>query len=150
MVPLLPFLVLPLGVLLEKGRAWIIALFGVLLPLSIVIQILGVALDFNPYLAALANSGQPDLYIWNPAASPLLEHWKQLWQPGTSTIRSLSLDQLGFRPLAGHLISGLVVGLFMISGLWLCKIATTSPLTGPSSQYPYTPSGTGRRPLFKE
>jgi hypothetical protein len=72
LVPLLPFLVLPLGVLLQKGRTWVIVLFIVLLPISVVVQMLGVAIDFNPYLASLANSPgkAPDVYIWSPDASP--------------------------------------------------------------------------------
>ncbi len=123
LVPLLPFLILPLGVLLQKGRVWVAVLFCGLLPVAIVVQMLGVALDFNTYLASIANNPAlaPDVYIWSPEASPLLKHWSYFWQSSVNnTIRSLTLDQLGFRPRLGQLITVLMALLFAVSGALLC------------------------------
>jgi len=125
LVPLLPMLVLPLGALLAqpaaRKRGWLILLFGLLLPLGIVVQMLGVALDANTYMIALANNPAlpADYYIWNFSASPLLEHWSHLWQAPYNQIRGLTLDQLGFRPAIGFTISLLVTILLIISGISL-------------------------------
>ncbi|MEI6043317.1 MAG: hypothetical protein WCS37_02885 [Chloroflexota bacterium] len=128
LVPLLPFLILPLGHLLQKHWRWVIVLFGFLLPLAMVVQILGVALDFNTYLATLSNNA--DSYIWSIEASPLINHWMRLGEPSNNLIRSLTLEQVGFRPFVGHLVTWVGLILFVISGLLLCLsyLKATKPL----------------------
>jgi hypothetical protein len=51
-----------------------------------------------------------------------LNHWNRLWDGANNTIRSLTLEQLGFRPLVGHLITWLWLALFVAGGAVLCLV----------------------------
>ncbi len=83
LAPLMPFLVLLLGVWLERtwrdpsarlARAGVVAVAG----LSVAVQVLGLSVDFNMYLRTLLNqrpelgAGIAYLTVDNPAYSPLL------------------------------------------------------------------------------
>ncbi len=118
LVPLLPFLVLPLGVLFQKSRVWTGILFMILLPLGIIVQMLGVAIDFNTYMSVVGNN--PDAYVWNPADSPILKHWQQFGYGAYNQIRALTLDQLGFKRNIGLILSSLIIFLLVASGTMLC------------------------------
>jgi hypothetical protein len=122
LVPLLPFLVLPLGTLLQKSRFWIGVLFVGLLPLAVLVQMLGVAIDVNLYMIAISNNPalSPDGFVWKPEASPLVDHWSKLSQPIYNMVRALTLEQLGFPLKLGRIISLSIVLLFGLSGLSLC------------------------------
>lgn len=60
LVPILPFLVLPIGILLESKVGWWLLIPFV--PLSILLQILGVGIDYNYYTTTIPTALQ--LYDW--------------------------------------------------------------------------------------
>lgn len=78
LVPLMPFLVLPLGALLERPgwRRGLIAL----LALSIGVNLLGILVDFNIYINDLTRGdiGRERIYLYQPAYSPIVAHLRML------------------------------------------------------------------------
>ncbi len=121
LVPLMPFLVLPLGVLLN-ARAARRALF-VLLALSIGVNLLGILVDFNTYINALTQGdmAREAIYLYQPAYSPILAHLRML---DLTHIPIVSFDladpQFGFLEPWAALVSVSFVVLLASSalGLW--------------------------------
>ncbi len=75
LVPLLPFLMLPLTVIVDCGsREYKIALGGLFL-LGMIVQFLGSIIDFNDVILALMRSEvtEPEL-IWNPVWNAVVQH----------------------------------------------------------------------------
>ncbi len=107
LVPLMPFLVLPLGVLLRQ-RAWRLVIGLGLLPLSLFVNALGILVDFNTYINQIAGDdlSRAAIYLFQPAYSPLVAHLQQL-NFGNVPIVSFALDrpQIGFGQPAATLIS---------------------------------------------
>jgi hypothetical protein len=97
LVPLMPLLILPLGVLLER-RAWRRVIVLALLPLSLAVNLLGILVDFNAYLAEIAGSdmAREQIYLHQPAYSPILQH---LWRLDLRHVPIVSFDLA--RPLIG-------------------------------------------------
>jgi hypothetical protein len=122
LVPLMPFLILPLGVLLGR-RAWRIAIGGVLLPLSILVNLLGILVDFNTYIDELTRGdmGREAIYLFQPAYSPILAHIVRL-DLSTAPIVSFDLANpaIGFPAPWATAISASFVILLMLTafGLW--------------------------------
>jgi hypothetical protein len=122
LVPLMPFLVLPLGVLLERrGWRWIIGVL--LLPLSVAVNLLGILVDFNVYLSEFTRGvlAREQLYLWQPVHSPLLAHMQQLDLSEAPIVSfQLSRSDIGFSEPAATLLSiGMIVlVLGALVGLW--------------------------------
>lgn len=121
LVPLMPFLTLPLGVLLPL-QSWrrIIAL---LLPLSLAVNLLGILVDFNSYLSEITRGemAREQIYLWQPAASPILAHIRRFDpQHIPIVIFDLSRSDIGFPAPAARLIPvGIVLVLVgAVAVLW--------------------------------
>jgi hypothetical protein len=102
LVPLLPFIVLSLGPLLRASRAARLAF----VPLALAgmgVALLGVLVDFNPYLAGLmveypgerVGTENPGIYF-DPALSPILAHARFLLAGEHSSVITFDLERLGF------------------------------------------------------
>jgi hypothetical protein len=122
LVPLMPFLVLPLGVLLER-RSWRWIIGAGLLPLSVAVNMLGILVDFNIYLSEFTRGvvAREQLYLWQPMHSPLLAHLQRLDLSEAPIVSfQLSRSDIGFPEPAATLLSIgmilLVLGAF--AGLW--------------------------------
>jgi hypothetical protein len=122
LVPLMPFLILPFGVLLMQRRwQWIIG--AALLPLSIGINMLGVLVDFNPYLADITQGShaREQIYLWQPLASPILEHIRRLDFSAVPIISfHLSRSDIGFPERVAGMLSTSILVLIVgsLAGLW--------------------------------
>ncbi len=124
LVPLMPFWVLALGMLvMHRGGA---ALIAALLPLALATNALGILVDFNAYLRDL-TAGDPQreiVALYQPAYAPLLAHLHRL-DPATIPIVSFALDSptVGFPPTVAPLISCAVVLLILAALLRLWRAA---------------------------
>lgn len=123
LVPLMPFLVLPLGTLLER-RTWRLIIGLVLLPLSLFVNALGILVDFNTYINQIAGNDldRATIYLFQPAYSPLVAHLQQLDLHNVPIVSfALGRPQIGFREPAAAIISwgfvaltcGAAAGLFL-------------------------------------
>jgi hypothetical protein len=112
MVPVLPFAVLMLGVLLQKSRLWVIVLFVGLLPVSVFVQMAGIMIDFNTHLGEVTKfqPGWDANYNWIPSLSPLRYHFVNMWNGDINVVRGLTLEQLGLNRRGG---------LIFTTGAWL-------------------------------
>lgn len=118
LVPILPFLILPLGAVWPGGtvkRGSLIALAMV----SIAVQFLGVAVDFNQYMA-LVNDLTKLHFI--PEHSPLLGHLRLLLA-GELDLSAGDLTSLGFPQFVVHLFHGLCLTLVAGAGVALWRTA---------------------------
>jgi hypothetical protein len=129
LVPLLPFLVLPLGVLLAR-QVWRRIIFFGLFPLSVAINLLGVLVDFNDYLSEITRGSfaREQIYLWQPAYSPILAHIRRL-DPDTIPIVSFQLSRpdIGFAEPGATLISLSIALLLLISLAALWRSVRRSP-----------------------
>jgi len=122
LVPLMPFLTLMLGVLLER-RAWRYAIGALLLPLSIGVNLLGILVDFNTYIAELTRGelSREAIYLYQPAFSPIVAHLRRL-DLGNIPIVSFDLSdpQIGFPQPWAALVSASFVALLVVAalGVW--------------------------------
>lgn len=111
LVPLLPFLVLLLGMLMER-RCWQRRILIALLPLALVVNLCGILVDFNPYLIETTHGEEEReaIYLYQPAYSPLWAHWQRI-DPAHIPIVSFDLSNpaVGFPPWAAPLLSWGVV-----------------------------------------
>jgi hypothetical protein len=122
LVPLMPFLVLPLGVLLYEQR-WRVVIGLVLLPLSLFMNALGIMVDFNSYLSEITQGdmSREAIYLWQPAHSPILAHIRRLDMHNVPIVSfHLSRSDIGFpEPVATMLSIGVVCLLLgALVGLW--------------------------------
>jgi hypothetical protein len=122
LVPILPFAILSVGVLLQQSRRWIAFICVGLFPLSLVVQILGVAFDFNVYTNSVTqgNPALDHLYIFDLDKSPLIAHWKMLSDSSAYTIRSLTLEAVGLNSATAQNLSPILVGLLPIATIFIC------------------------------
>jgi hypothetical protein len=122
LVPLMPFLVLASGVLLER-HSWR-ALVGLLLvPLSVVLNLLGILVDFNDYLAEITRGIQAReaIYLYEPAHSPILAHLARLNLADVPIVSfNLSQPGVGFPEWAAPFLSCMLVVLLVgaVAGVW--------------------------------
>jgi hypothetical protein len=122
LTPLMPFLVLPLGTLLRR-RPWQSLIIGLLLPLSLAVNMMGILVDFNVYIRDITRGirAREMIYLFQPAYSPLLGHLKH-FDPTTIPIVSFDLYQshTGFPHDAAPLVSASFVLLTAgaLVGLW--------------------------------
>ncbi len=124
LVPLMPFLVLPLGVLLAaRFWRWMIGL--VLLPLSIMVNVLGILVDFNGYLSTITQGdmAREQIYLWQPAYSPVLAHIRRLDLSDVPIVSfQLSRSDIGFSEPVATVLSGILIIGVLISAFWLGHI----------------------------
>ncbi len=129
LVTILPFAALPLAPALEAAarRRGVAIALGTLAALSLVVQILGVAVNFNLYLEEVyARLG---LYhpatLFNPAYSPLLRQWAYL--------RLANLDLAWARVVAGgaqQAAGALVVAFLLLLVVLLAGLALRTAWRG--------------------
>jgi hypothetical protein len=122
LVPLMPFLTLLLGVLLER-RGWRAIILYLLFPLSLAVNMLGIMVDFNEYLSEITRGdmAREQIYLWQPAHSPILAHIRQLDLQDVPIVSfALSRPDVGFSEPAATLISAGMVLLLVgaLAGLW--------------------------------
>jgi hypothetical protein len=122
LVPLMPFLVLVAGVLLEQ-RGWRAAMLYLLFPLSLAVNLLGIMVDFNKYLSEITRGdmAREQIYLWQPAYSPLVAHIQRLDMQDMPIVSfALSRPDIGFSEPAATLISAGMVLLLVgaLAGLW--------------------------------
>jgi 4-amino-4-deoxy-L-arabinose transferase-like glycosyltransferase len=84
LLPTLPFAVLCLAPILDRAwsRRWVVVLFGVLVGLSVLIQVLGVLFSYLPYtgyLIAAFSEPIPRWVIADPLLSPVVGHLALVW-----------------------------------------------------------------------
>ncbi|NJN68746.1 MAG: hypothetical protein HC884_19610 [Chloroflexaceae bacterium] len=122
LTPLMPFLVLSLGSLLRR-RPWQYLIVGMLLPLSLMVNMMGILVDFNVYIREVTGgiSTREMIYLFQPEYSPILGHLRYL-DLKTIPIVSLDLHQqhTGFPEPAATFVSACLVLLTAGSlvGLW--------------------------------
>ena len=138
LVPCLPFAILALGVLLQRSRKWVGIIWLVLFPLSLFVQILGVAPDFNVYTNAVThgNPALDHLYIFDLDKSPLLAHLKMLRHGDLYTIRSLTPGKVGLNMDTAANFSPTIISLAIISAILVCYNYLTSRTRVTSSKQP--------------
>ncbi len=129
LVPSLPFLCLFLAPVVEwalhPGRWWAMVLLVVLVLVSSLMQVLGVAVDFNQYLLQLyqrgLDSGQINFQV---ELSPILGHWALLRNAMAAAGSAGQLDLAWARDLVGgidglRLLWPLLLCLAALLGWWL-------------------------------
>jgi hypothetical protein len=134
LVPLIPFLLLPLGAYMNTARFFLLLALVWLISLLVVLP--GVWVDFNDYIInSIAGSYANESRLWfYPWQSPIVGHW-QYWLTG----RSLSLmgysrvsDFIGL-PINNRLYFALTGSGFLVSFLLLslsCLKANRQTITG--------------------
>jgi hypothetical protein len=98
LVPLMPFLTLMLGVLIERP-IWRRIIFLVLLPLSLAVNLLGILVDFNGYIIDITHGdiNREAIYLFQPAYSPILGHLRRLDLSSVPIVSfSLGRTEIGF------------------------------------------------------
>jgi hypothetical protein len=122
LVPLLPFGVLALGVLLQKSRTWVVLIFCGLFPLAVFVQMLGVAVNFNTHLINVTQGipGWDANYIFIPHYSPLRGNFELFWNPANNVIRALTLEQLGLNHRMAKVFTFGAWGSFILSLFMIC------------------------------
>lgn len=98
LVPTLPFLILPLGALWPGGIARHVSLLALTI-ISVFVQFLGVAIDFNQYMLVI-NDLTKLLFI--PEYSPLIGHLQLLLGGGEFDLSAGDLVALGLPQFAVH------------------------------------------------
>jgi hypothetical protein len=96
-IPIIAVALLPLGTLLNEGKAWAWRMTWLLGALGVIIQLPGVLLDKGVYISylnvqtkdALGRSciwHTEDLYKWHPQYSPIIGQWQRFLDPSTYTL----------------------------------------------------------------
>jgi hypothetical protein len=132
LVPLMPFLVLPLGVLLARPL-WRKLIGLVLLPLSVAVNLLGIVVDFNTYIIELTHGdmAREPIYLYQPAFSPILAHLERLDLANLPIVSfALGSPEIGFPQPWATLVSASFVALLVSAalGLWRSLSAPTRNL----------------------
>ena len=102
LVPVLPFVVVSLGTILRQSHAARIAVWPFALA-GLVVALLGVLVDFNPYLADLMvqhpgrriGTEDPGVYF-DPALSPIIAHVRFLLNGEHWSVVTFDMERLGF------------------------------------------------------
>ncbi len=121
-MPVLPFAVLAMGTLLEKGRGWVAIIFVGLLPVAIFVQMLGVGVNFNTHLANVTHflPGWDADYNFIPAFSPIRGNFELFWKPENNVIRALTLEQIGLNARMAKVFTAGAWAGFILSTFMLC------------------------------
>ncbi len=79
LLPIIPFLILPMGLFIEEKRGFKKAILSVLFLFSIFVQIVGISVDFNAYIKITRKLYNSDLpIVFYPEISPVAGHTKIL------------------------------------------------------------------------
>ena len=89
MVPMLPFLILPLGSLWRLGTGARVAVI-VLALIGFLIQLGGVLMDFNDYMLWINDE---DKILFSPAYLPILGHWRMVWNGEAVNLAILNMPR---------------------------------------------------------
>lgn len=122
LVPLMPFWVLMLGILLQRP-IWRLVIWLTLFPMSVLVNLLGILVDFNTYLAEITQGdmAREAMYLYQPQYAPILAHIQRL-DLGNLPIVSFALDSpnVGIPQPWANVISISFVALVAIGmlGLW--------------------------------
>ena len=116
LVPTLPFLVLPLGVLLQERRWARWAMVG-LAAASVGVQLLGALVDFNAYIGEIVadNPANEAMYIFYPWLSPLIGHLRYLVKGHHIVVATFDMTRLGFSHTFARIFPPLVIGTLLVS-----------------------------------
>ena len=106
LVPMLPFLILPLGSLWRLGRGARIAIVFLALA-GFVVQLGGILIDFNDYMMWINDE---DKILFNPDFLPIIGHWRMLLSGERPDLAILNL------PGWGTAIWATVCGLLILAG----------------------------------
>lgn len=111
LVPVLPFLVLPIGALLLERR-WARPATIVLALAGLGIQLLGALIDFNPYIVEIVadNPENEAKYIFYPWLSPIIGHLRYLVKGQHLAIATFDMTRLGFSHRFALVYPYLVIG----------------------------------------
>jgi hypothetical protein len=117
LVPLMPLLTLTMGSLLDH-RSWRILIIGLLLPLSLAVNLAGILVDFNDYLSEITHGSlaREAIYLFDPMASPILAHIQRLDLTAIPIVSfDLSHPRVGFPPEVAPLLSLGIVALIIVA-----------------------------------
>lgn len=122
LVPVLPFAVLSLGTILRQSHAARVAV----LPFAVaglVVALLGVLVDFNPYLAELIAQhpgeriGTEDSGVYfDPGLSPIIAHVRFLLNGEHGSVVTFDMERLGFNAGAKYAFWSLT-GFVFVAGV---------------------------------
>jgi 4-amino-4-deoxy-L-arabinose transferase-like glycosyltransferase len=114
LVPIVPFLVLPLGSLWRETAHR--AVTAILAAVSLIPQVLGVSVDFNRYMLEINDEAK---ILFSPAHSPILGHLNRLLE-GKVSFGLLQLETFGLPPAAMPLGISVCLGMLIAGtvGLW--------------------------------
>jgi hypothetical protein len=117
LVPLFPFLVLPVGVRLRSGKFWFATILVWIL--SVLAVIPGVSVDFNRYfIDSLYVNNLREYSLWfDPIHSQLLVQWQYLLEGKALTFAGNHLSDFGLPQVVNHFyvpIIGLVLLLSLV------------------------------------
>ncbi len=119
LLPLMPFLILAMGVLYNHGF-WRYVMGFLLLPLSLATNLLGIVVDFNAYLRDVTRGDtmREYIYLFQPAYSPIVAHLKRLDVANVPIVSfRLSQHDIGFAPTIAPFLSFGIVVLLVVSFL---------------------------------
>ena len=128
LVPIIPFLVIPLAPLVEGLRGGAKVAFALLSAITIAIQILGLSVDFGRFQEILLQAGLPlftPATFFDPRYSPLLGQ--------LSLLRAEYLDFAWMKPHIDWLVLPPLLSMTLISGLVL---AYYTKATRPHASWP--------------
>jgi len=114
MIPMLPFLILPLGSVWQQGKRARLALL-VLALLGFWVQVAGVLVDFNDYMLWVNDE---DKILFDLAYLPILGHWRMLMNGAPPDLAVWSMPRWGraaWLALCGVLI---VAGGYLLRTRW--------------------------------
>jgi hypothetical protein len=131
LVPTLPFLILPLGALWRGGIAGRVGLMALTM-ISVFVQFLGVAVDFNQYMLQV-NDLTKLLFI--PEYSPLIGHLQLLLSGGELDLTAGDLIALGLPEFVVHLFHVVCLMLVVGAGIALWRTVSRQQDALASSEY---------------
>jgi hypothetical protein len=123
LVPTLPFLVLPLGALWSRGIARHSSLIALTM-ISIFVQFLGVAIDFNQYMLLIQDLAK---LLFIPEYSPLVGHLQLLLGGGELDLSAGDLTASGLPRFVVHVYHVVCFMLVMGAGVALWRTMSRRP-----------------------
>lgn len=131
LVPVLPFLILPIGALLSE-RVWARWALVPLVVAGIGVQLLGALVDFNPYIVEIIGgdpANEPKIWFY-PWFSPLIGHLRYLVKGQHLLVNAFDLTRLGFRSFLALLFPLVIVGALVSSVVALALLHRPRRRTG--------------------
>lgn len=119
MVPVLPFLILPVGSLWRLGRG-LRAAIVLLAAVGFVVQLGGLLVNFGDYMLWINDE---DKVLFNPAFTPLIGHWRLLLNGVRPDLAVMIM------PVWGAIIWAAICGLLMAAGMHWSGILRTEGRT---------------------